>query len=78
MVAKEILERRTVAKKLGIAAWYKNPSQCHNYGGCSFIPLCTMIEDAESMYEVSDTIDPELETGVSDESGGANGDEDRE
>lgn len=69
MVAKEILERRAVAKKLGIAAWFKNPSQCHEWGGCSFIPLCCGVEDAEAMYEVSDVQDPELETG-----GGSNGD----
>ena len=69
-VAKEILERRTAAKKLGIAAWYKNPSVCHQYGGCQFIPLCVGIEDAEVLYEKSEIQDPELETG-----GGANGDE---
>lgn len=62
-VAKEILERRITAKKLGVAAWYKNPSQCHVYGGCQFIPLCCGIEDAEAMYEVSSVQDPELETG---------------
>jgi molecular chaperone Hsp33 len=69
-VGKEILERRREAKKLGIAAWYKNPSRCGDWGGCSFIPLCTMQEGAEHLYEVSDVQDPELETG-----GGANGDE---
>lgn len=64
MVAKEILERRTVAKKLGAAAWYKNPSKCHEFGGCQYIPLCTMLEGAEAMYEVSNIQDPELETGA--------------
>lgn len=73
MVAKEILERRTVAKKLGVAAWYKNPSVCHQFGGCQFIPLCCKIEGAEHMYEVSDARDPELETG-----GGANGNDETE
>ena len=67
MVAKEILDRRVVAKKLGIGAWYKNPSKCHEYGGCQFIPLCTKIEDAETMYEVSTIQDPELDSGEGDE-----------
>lgn len=70
MVAKEILERRAVAKKLGITAWYKNPSVCGDWGGCQFLALCCGVEDAEAMYEVSNVQDPELETG-----GGANGDE---
>lgn len=69
MVAKEILERRIVAKKLGAAAWYKNPSKCHEYGGCQYIPLCTMIEGAEAMYEVSTVENPELETGEGDDNG---------
>lgn len=65
MVAKEILEKRAQAKKLGIGAWYKNPSHCSDWGGCQFIPLCCGIEGAEHMYEVSNSQDPELETGAS-------------
>ena len=72
MVAKEILERRITAKKLGVSAWYKNPSKCHEYGGCQYLPLCTRMEDAEVLYEVSSIQNPELEV----DEGEENGDED--
>lgn len=72
MVAKEILERRIMAKKIGVAAWYKNPSKCADYGGCQFLPLCTGQEDAEFLYEVSEVQDPELETGGGEDANNAN------
>ena len=66
MVAKEILERRRMAKRLGDAAWFKNPHVCGDYGGCQFLALCTMQQGAEDLYTVSEIADPELEITHSD------------
>jgi hypothetical protein len=68
--AKQILRSRFDAKRLGIAAWVKNPSKCFEYGGCQFIPLCTMQEGAIDQYDVHESSDPELN------GGGKNGDSD--
>lgn len=42
--------------------WPRNTSQCAEYGGCPFIPLCTGDPDAMGLYEVRPIRNPELES----------------
>jgi hypothetical protein len=49
--AQMILEARRNAKTVGWqTAWPQNSSKCWEYGGCSFIALCTRGEEAIDMY----------------------------
>lgn len=52
VVGQMILQARQLAKTEGAAAFPKNPSRCWEWGGCEFIPLCTMQQDARDRYVV--------------------------
>lgn len=61
-IGKDIIEARRTDR------FYKNPSRCWEYGGCEFIPLCTMQEGAEDRYvKVADNVELRSEDGITSE-----------
>lgn len=52
VVGQMIISARALVASEGAAAFPKNSSRCWEYGGCEFIPLCTMQEGARDRYVV--------------------------
>lgn len=62
-IGQQIIEaRRHVGTVTEAEAFPKNPSRCWEYGGCEFIPLCTLRPGAMDMYTIVPD-NPELEGG---------------
>ncbi len=59
--AQSILKARTDARRLPLAqAWPRNRDNCERYGRCEFIELCRHVDDAEALFVVETTDNPEL------------------
>lgn len=41
---------KDIERAHGDNTWYQNTTHCWEYGGCPYIPLCTMQPDAEDLY----------------------------
>lgn len=54
VVGQMIKNARALVTAEGAAAFPKNSSRCWEWGGCEFIPLCTMMPDARDRYVVTE------------------------
>lgn len=77
-VAQDILTaKRSVGKPTELQVFYRSPAKCWEYGGCSFIPLCTKQAGAEALYvETEDNVELSRELVEGKEEG--NGDDDQD